>query len=379
MNAQYREFQGNQPDASPDGAAKPVVIAAINKNYGSFQALHDVSLTIRPGEFITLLGPSGSGKTTLLKILAGFESVSSGTIGLDGRDITRLPPERRNFGFVFQGFALFSHLTVFENIAYPLRVRRMSGNDITVRVTEMLELVQLQDYARRKPSELSGGQQQRVALARALAFKPKLLLLDEPMSALDKKLRHALQEELREIHQRLGTTFVNVTHDQEEAMHMSDRIAVLSEGKIQQFDTASEIYRRPVNRFVAEFIGKSNIFSGVVRKTAQGMILSGDGFAIPLSAEYAEAEHIEIVARPEDLLVVSLGSQPVVTESILAGTVIKSTYSGDRVLYVLALPQGREILAYGSAQHGTLANGTQVEVHFNPQLFHRLEISGGPK
>lgn len=340
-------------------------IQKIDKFYGVHQALFDVSLSIGAGEFVTLLGPSGSGKTTLLKILAGFETVSKGEIRLGGRDITELKPEARNFGLVFQGYALFPHMTVRENIAYPLKVRRMARDAVEARVKEMLDLVQLARFIDRKPSELSGGQQQRVALARALAFKPEVLLLDEPMSALDKKLRVDLQEELRQIHQSLGTTFINVTHDQEEAMHMSDRIAVMNHGRIEQFDTAFSLYRHPGTRFVADFIGKSNIFSGELTREGEGSaIFRAEGLELRLDPEGRASGAADLMIRPEDL---ALETAPAEGRVNLPVEVLSSTYSGDRALYALKTASGREISAYGAARSGVHPEGAQVFASFAPQ------------
>jgi len=344
-------------------------IRGIDKFYGKFQALRDVSLSIPKGCFVTLLGPSGSGKTTLLKILAGFEEVSGGQVQLDGRDITGLRPEKRNFGMVFQGYALFPHMSVFDNVAYPLRVRRMDRRQIAKRVDAMIELVQLGKFARRKPHELSGGQQQRVALARALVFEPDLLLLDEPMSALDKKLRVNLQEQLRDIHHRLGTTFINVTHDQEEAMHMSDLIAVMNQGRIEQFDSAHALYRKPGSLFVADFIGKSNVFPGTVAGNGQGVRFRSAAFTLDLAPGEAGGMRdgdVQLVVRPEDIrLETAPGAGDARGDVELAGTVASSTYSGDRALYTLELPCGRSLLTYGSARHGALPPGAPVTVAFD--------------
>ncbi len=339
-------------------------ISNVNKFYGPTQALFDVSLSIGKGEFVTLLGPSGSGKTTLLKLLAGFESASGGRITLGGRDITELKPEARNFGLVFQGYALFPHMTVRDNIAYPLKVRRMARDQIDQRVRDILDLVQLTRFIDRRPSELSGGQQQRVALARALVFKPEVLLLDEPMSALDKKLRVDLQEELRRIHHSLGTTFINVTHDQEEAMHMSDRIAVMNHGRIEQFDTAFTLYRHPASRFVADFVGESNIFSGELVAGAGGMEFRGDGMEIRLDAAGAAPGKADLMIRPEDLAIET--AAPADGRIALAAEVLQSTYSGDRALYALRLANGREVSAYGAARTGIHPEGTRIFACFSP-------------
>jgi putative spermidine/putrescine transport system ATP-binding protein len=233
-------------------------IRDVSKLFGSFTAVDNISLDIHNGEFLTLLGPSGSGKTTLLMMVAGFLDITRGDIALDGASIADVPAEKRNFGMVFQGYALFPHMSVRDNIGYALSVRKRPETEIRSRVDEMLELVQLQDFADRKPGQLSGGQQQRVALARALCFAPPVLLLDEPLGALDKKLRVEVQEQLKDIHRRVGTTFIYVTHDQEEALSMSDRIVIMRDGAIEQVGTPKELYERPINRFTAGFLGKSN-------------------------------------------------------------------------------------------------------------------------
>ncbi|MFN4142380.1 ABC transporter ATP-binding protein [Aestuariivirga sp.] len=241
---------------SPTGIG--VAFHSVTKRYGKMTAVDGITLDVKAGEFLTLLGPSGSGKTTLLMMLAGFQDVTSGDILVGGASISGTPPEKRNFGMVFQGYALFPHMSVKKNIAYPLEIRRKPAAEIERRVTEMLELVQLGGFAERFPHQLSGGQQQRVALARALSFAPRVLLLDEPLGALDRKLRADVQEQLKEIHQRLGTTFIYVTHDQEEALTMSDRIVIMNRGKAVQVGSPVELYERPATTFAASFLGKSN-------------------------------------------------------------------------------------------------------------------------
>ncbi|PWR25227.1 ABC transporter ATP-binding protein [Zavarzinia aquatilis] len=345
------------------GAAGRLDIVGIDKHYGAFHALRDVSLSIGRGEFVTLLGPSGSGKTTLLRILAGFETVTGGQVLLDGRDITSLIPERRDFGLVFQGYALFPHMTVFDNVAYPLRVRRVPRAEIARRVGELLDLVQLSGLAGRRPAALSGGQQQRVALARALVFRPEVLLLDEPMSALDKKLRGDLQQELRDIHRVLGTTFVNVTHDQEEAMHMSDRIAIMNRGVIEQFGTPAALYRRPASRFVADFLGKSNILEGVLEAGAGGPCFRGGGLAFPVPGAGRSHGPVELMIRPEDA---ALGPAAATGGDVeFTARVCESTYSGDRTLYTLAAPGLDRFLVYSRAGGGAAQDiGATVTVSF---------------
>jgi ABC-type Fe3+/spermidine/putrescine transport system ATPase subunit len=233
-------------------------VRGVSKYFGEFCAINNIDLEIQRGEFLTLLGPSGSGKTTLLMMIAGFLDITSGDIALDGQSISAVPAERRNFGMVFQGYALFPHMTVRDNIGYALSVRKRPAAEIRATVDDMLDLVQLTDFADRKPGQLSGGQQQRVALARALCFEPPVLLLDEPLGALDKKLRVEVQEQLKEIHQRVGTTFIYVTHDQEEALSMSDRIVIMRDGAIEQVGTPNQLYEKPETEFAAGFLGKSN-------------------------------------------------------------------------------------------------------------------------
>ena len=251
--------------------AHSLEVRSLTKRYGSTVAVDDVTLEVPSGDFLTLLGPSGSGKTTILMTVAGFTEPTSGNVLVDGRVITRLLPEKRNFGMVFQGYALFPHLDVEGNVGFPLRVRGISGSAAGERIAKVLDLVQLGPLRNRLPRQLSGGQQQRVALARALVFDPDVLLLDEPLSALDKKLRAELQWELKTIHKRIGTTFVYVTHDQDEALSMSDRIAILNNGRIAQLGAPTDLYERPASRFVADFLGKSNFLEGrVVQRNRDG-------------------------------------------------------------------------------------------------------------
>jgi putative spermidine/putrescine transport system ATP-binding protein len=266
-------------------AGHALELRGLTRRYGSFTAVDDVSLRVESGQFLTLLGPSGSGKTTILMAIAGFVAPDAGSVLLDGRDITALPPEKRDFGMVFQGYALFPHMSVAENVAFPLRVRRLGAAEREAKVRAALDLVQLEKFAERRPSQLSGGQQQRVALARALVFDPALLLLDEPLSALDKKLRAELQEELKALHRRVGRTFVNVTHDQEEALSLSDRVAILNHGRLVQEGAPVALYDAPRTRFVADFLGKSNFLR------AGGQLLSLRPEKIALLADGAAADN----------------------------------------------------------------------------------------
>jgi putative spermidine/putrescine transport system ATP-binding protein len=279
----------------------------VTKDYGlAMPAVDRISLTIEPGEFMTLLGPSGSGKTTTLNLIAGFESLTEGTIALNGTDVSSLPPHKRNLGMLFQNYALFPHMTVAQNVAYPLRERRVPKDEIARRVREVLELVQLTGRDENYPSQLSGGQQQRVALARAIVFKPKALLLDEPLGALDRNLRGALQTEIRRIHREVGSTFVFVTHDQEEAMNLSDRIALFNSGHIEQVGSPEELYRAPQTLFTARFLGDSNVFdlgesgfdSRVAWEDQNWAIDSGT-----VSDHPGVRAHSAIVVRPEDICI----------------------------------------------------------------------------
>ena len=296
------------------------------KRYGDVHALDHVSQDIADGEFLTLLGPSGSGKTTLLSAIAGFIRLDEGRITLRDRDITRQPPEHRDFGMVFQGYALFPTMTVRDNVAFPLKVRKRPGAEIAKRVAECLDLVQMGQYADRMPSQLSGGQQQRVALARALSFHPQVLLLDEPLSALDKKLRADLQWELKALHDRLGVTFIYVTHDQEEALSMSDRIVILKDGKIQQDGKPGELYNRPANAFVADFLGKSN-FIDVTVTQADGVLqcqAPGATFAADMPEAGLLAGKAKVALRPERLRLAAPGQE------FLPARVRQVSYLGER-------------------------------------------------
>ncbi len=288
-------------------------IRNVSKFFGQFRAVNDICLDIRNGEFLTLLGPSGSGKTTLLMMIAGFLDISKGEIALDGASISNVPAEKRNFGMVFQGYALFPHMTVRDNVGYALSVRKRPADEIRNRVDEMLELVQLQECADRKPGQLSGGQQQRVALARALCFAPPVLLLDEPLGALDKKLRVEVQEQLKDIHRRVGTTFIYVTHDQEEALSMSDRIVIMRDGAIEQVGTPKELYERPINQFTASFLGKSNFIHQ-----------NGKVFAL-------RPEKIDLMPGNEN------------TEARMRGAIRSITYFGSMQRIIVDTDEGAEI------------------------------------
>src|SRR5262245_2968818 len=275
----------------------------VSKTFGPVIAVDGVSLTVAPGEFLTLLGPSGSGKTTTLMMIAGFESATAGEIMLDGRPLTRVPPYRRNLGMVFQHYALFPHMTVYDNVAFPLRTRGATRTETNQRVAEALDRVHLPGYGARFPAQLSGGQQQRVALARALAYRPPVLLMDEPLGALDKKLREQMQLEIKHIQRELQLTVIYVTHDQEEALTMSDRIVVMRHGRVVQLGPPEDLYERPIDRFVADFIGQSNFLEVTVRSVQDGIAtaVTDDGLHVSLAVGDARAEgtRVTLALRPE--------------------------------------------------------------------------------
>lgn len=274
-------------------------ITHVSKAFGEKKALDDINLFVRKGEFMTILGPSGCGKTTLLRLLAGFETASEGEITLNGKDITDLPPHRRPVNTVFQKYALFPHLNVFDNIAFGLKLKNTPKDTIVQKVKNALRMVNMSDYEYRDVNSLSGGQQQRIAIARAIVNEPELLLLDEPLAALDLKMRKDMQLELKEMHERLGITFVYVTHDQEEALTLSDTIVVMSEGEIQQIGTPTDIYNEPANSFVADFIGESNIFNGLM---IHDCLVKVAGAEIPcVDKGFGENQQVDVVIRPEDI------------------------------------------------------------------------------
>jgi putative spermidine/putrescine transport system ATP-binding protein len=306
-------------------------ILGLSKRFGKFTAVDCVDLEVRRGEFLTLLGPSGSGKTTLLMMIAGFLEPSAGEIRLDGKPITRLLPEQRNFGMVFQGYALFPHMTVTGNIAYPLEVRRQPRETIARTVQAMLDLVQLGEFAERYPRQLSGGQQQRVALARALSFGPNLLLLDEPLGALDRKLRGEVQEQLKDLHATTGTTFIYVTHDQDEALSMSDRVAIMNRARVVQVGTPAELYERPNSAFAADFLGKSNFLAlTVVGREGEALVCETAGRRLrqraPASAPPA-GTRITLALRPEKIEIAAAPGEATTANSIRA-QITRTSYFG---------------------------------------------------
>ena len=319
----------------------PLDVEGVGKSFGSVLALDDVSLSVRRGELLTILGPSGSGKTTLLRVIAGHERPDAGTVRLHGADITALPPARRNIGMVFQNYALFPHMTVARNVAFPLEMRRRARPEIAERVQAALRLVDLTGYQERSPRQLSGGQQQRVALARAIVFEPLLLLLDEPFGALDRKLRESMQLQVRRVQRRLGIATVFITHDQEEALTLSDRIAIMNRGRIEQVGVPTEIYDRPGNAFVADFVGESNTFSGRVAQSKAGRshIALDNGLALECVGTWQEGRRVGAMIRPERLNPVD-GSGP----NVFRGTVAEAVFVGNAWKYALRLSDGTDML-----------------------------------
>jgi len=351
-----------------------ISLKSVTKQFKDFQALNEISFDIQEGEFFTLLGPSGCGKTTLLRLLGGFEQTSTGVIELFDEKIENLPANKRPINTVFQHYSLFPHLTVHENVQFGLKMQGVAKEERVKRADEMLALVQLEKFADRKPSQLSGGQQQRVALARALAPRPKLLLLDEPLSALDLKLRQSMRLELKKIQQQTGITFVFVTHDQEEALTMSDRIAVMSAGHLQQLGTPSEIYEEPVNEFVADFIGETNLLNvNVLSKGEQSADITiqasgtdhqdSDVIQVPYFNRLFLGPTAKLSIRPERITI-----SPFTGETPLTAIVEQSIYMGTDTQYIVILNTGCELLIRSqnitSAQK-TFEQGDKVNISFD--------------
>lgn len=337
--AQIKSFPPTTSEHASSSAPRVNVAVQLDnvlKQFGDSIALHKVSLKILEGEFVTLLGPSGCGKTTLLNLMAGFAEADNGEIFIDGQLVTETPPYQREIGIVFQNYALFPHMNVAKNVGYGLRMRGVPKAEIAERVEQALALVKLQGYGDRKPRELSGGQQQRVALARALVIRPKVLLLDEPFSALDKNLRLSMQIELKDIQRKLGVTTVFVTHDQSEALSMSDRVVVMSAGHVRQIGTPDAIYRQPLDPFVASFVGDVNILPGRYLSRDDQATLELGASALRLPAERVHAEvgaRLDVYVRPENIRLGPLGPQ-----SLLSATVVTHVFQGDHVDIHLDVP-----------------------------------------
>lgn len=343
---------------------KLIDLVNISKSYGDNVILDDLNLYIRENEFITLLGPSGCGKTTTLRILGGFENPDKGKVIFDGKDITNLPPNKRALNTVFQKYALFSHMTISENIAFGLKIKKKSKSYIDDKIKYALKLVNLEGYGNRSPESLSGGQQQRIAIARAIVNEPKVLLLDEPLGALDLKLRKDMQYELIRLKNELGITFIYVTHDQEEALTMSDTIVVMNQGYIQQIGTPERIYNEPENSFVADFIGESNILSGIMVKDKLVEIL-GTRFAC-VDTGFGTNQPVDVVIRPEDIDLVK--PEEGTMEGIVTGLIFKGVHYEMDVM-----ANGHEWLVHSTDM---FAVGTKVGIHVDPfdiQIMHKPE------
>ncbi len=346
-----------------------VELRNIVKRFDQNTVVQNLNLGINAGEFLTFLGPSGCGKTTTLRMIAGFESPTSGQIILDGVEVQNYPAYERNVNTVFQNYALFPHLNCFENVAFGLRVKKTSKAEIESRVKQALTLVQLQDFASRKPDQLSGGQKQRVAIARALVNNPKVLLLDEPLGALDQKLRKQMQVELKHLQKQLGVTFIFVTHDQEEALTMSDRIAVMNKGVLEQIGTPSEIYDSPETTFVAEFIGETNLLPGSVKQAAgSDVVLEAEGFQIhaaQVKTAFASQENVMLAIRPERVTLSQSRSES--DEQVQISARFKERiYCGGVTKTILTLPTGKEFVAQERTdQLISVAEGDELFVNWN--------------
>ncbi len=364
-------------DSTSTGGGADLHIVDVTKRFASFKAVDDLTLTIPAGSFFALLGPSGCGKTTTLRMVAGLEEPSEGRIVIGSEDVTHRKPYQRPVNTVFQSYALFPHLDIFENVAFGLR--RSKKKDVRNEVEAMLELVELSTYARRKPTQLSGGQQQRVAVARALINKPEVLLLDEPLGALDLKLRRQMQIELKRIQTDVGITFVHVTHDQEEAMTMADTIAVMNAGRIEQMGAPMELYENPVTTFVANFLGQSNLIKGQITGKSGGDALlevQGQRMAMPTARVHSERDEVWVGVRPEKMQISRAGT-PTDGENAVTGVVTDASYIGVSTQYLVDLPWGQEVGVFSQnlSTEGPLSAGDQVVLHWNPAHTFALDAA----
>ncbi|WP_441229121.1 ABC transporter ATP-binding protein [Tardiphaga sp. 215_C5_N2_1] len=344
-----------------------IAVRDAEKRYGQFHAVNRINLDIEPGEFITLLGPSGSGKTTLLNLLAGFQSLDGGEILVDDRPVHNVPTHKRGFGMVFQSYALFPNMTVTQNVAFPLRMAGVDRATTERRVAETLEIMRLSDHANKSPSEMSGGQQQRVAIARAIVMRPKVVLMDEPLSALDRRLRESIQIEIRDLHQTIGSTILFVTHDQGEALTMSDRIAVLDAGRIVQIGRPLEIYRHPSNRFVASFVGESNLIEAEIMQKRGTTVTLKNRAGYVFDAESRDAidvGRVTVLVRPERI---AIANEPVANSTPVA--VISAIFLGE-ILRIEAQMDGGDTL---------LIRCTDTARRRLPDVGDRLHVSWGPE
>ena len=342
----------------------------VTKYYGKTLAVKNISFKVNNGEFFTLLGPSGCGKTTILRIIAGILKQDSGKILLNGEDISNIPPYERRFGYVFQNYALFPHMTVFENVAFGLKIRKLSKEEIRERVQEALRMVKLEGYENRYPRELSGGEQQRVALARSIVLRPPILLLDEPLSNLDAKLREEMRAELKTLQRKLGVTTIYVTHDQLEALSMSDRVCVMSKGKIEQIGRPMEIYRKPKNFFVANFIGEINSFEGKVAEITDSYVKVKIEDEFVFCGKHTNRlmsnERVIVFVRPEDIVV---SASPIPSDNIFEGKIVNSFYMGARIQYWIRI-RDKLIKAYSRK----IYHDNQVYVGWNKESSYILKV-----
>jgi spermidine/putrescine transport system ATP-binding protein len=355
-----------------------IELVGVRKEYLSHgdrvPAVQQMDLAIGQGEFFSLLGPSGCGKTTTMRMIAGFEEPTAGTVFLDGKDVTGVTPNKRDVNMVFQSYALFPHLTAYQNVAFGLERKKVAKPEIVRRVKEILEIVSLTGMDKRAPREMSGGQQQRVALARALVNRPRALLLDEPLGALDLKLRQQMQVELKRIQREVGITFVYVTHDQGEALTMSDRIAVMEAGLIDQLGTPREIYERPATRFVAGFIGTSNLLEGTVRGVDGGLAVltfgDGDRILVPVPPTVSAGDKLEVSVRPEKIDMHRTAQPPVTADSVLSGTVTEVVYHGTSTNYAVRTAAGPDFVVFDqntSSAEDLAERGDRVYLTWSPQ------------
>ncbi|MEW6264323.1 MAG: ABC transporter ATP-binding protein [Thermodesulfobacteriota bacterium] len=355
-----------------------LVIRNLRKTFGEVIALADVSLDLIEGEFLTILGPSGSGKSTLLWAIAGLNNPDSGEIWIDGKEATYLPPFKRDIGMVFQNYALFPHMTIFENIAFPLQMRKKDSATVRLAVKNVLDLVRLPDIGHRYPFELSGGQQQRIALARAFVYNPSIILMDEPLGALDKKLRDFLQLEIKHLHQQLGITVLYVTHDQEEAMVMSDRICLMNGGQIEQIGTSEDLYFRPASVFAADFLGESNLIDAKVKEISDDSILleRPDGLIISaISTSILEiGEEVKFMMRPETVSILPDGDT---RENVVQGIIKEAVITGSATKLFVGLPDGETVLST-QLTRGPVSNyeiGRKVKLGWDKDLTVALKMN----
>ncbi len=376
--SQVAEHDHTTPAAAEDGF-DGLRLRDVTKSFGAFTAVRNLDLDIPNGSFFALLGPSGCGKTTTLRMVAGLETPTSGTITLGGQDITTAKPYRRPVNTVFQSYALFPHLDIFENVAFGLRRRKKS--DVDRQVDEMLELVELTSQARKKPAQLSGGQQQRVALARALINEPQVLLLDEPLGALDLKLRRSMQIEIKRIQTEVGQTFVHVTHDQEEAMTMADTVAVMNQGVIEQMGSPSDLYENPRSTFVANFLGQSNLIEGAVRDRAADVVtvdMHGISVSVPVARAHAEGDKGWVGIRPEKVLIGEEGELlDAPGNSVPGGVVSDVSFVGVSTQYLVRMPWGQELQVFqqNTGHRRLLRVGERVELSWRPEYSFLLDFS----